>query len=88
VDQFTRECLALFADNVLSGEKVATALDKIVVLRGTAKSITVDNGSEFASKAMISGLTRTVCISTSSVLASRSRTATSNRSTASCATGA
>jgi putative transposase len=52
VDQFTRECLALFADNALSGEKVATALDKIVVLRGTPASITVDNGSEFASKAM------------------------------------
>ena len=52
VDQFTRECLALFADNALSGEKVATALDKIVLLRGTPASITVDNGSEFASKAM------------------------------------
>ena len=28
VDQFTRECLALFADVSLSGEKVAAALDK------------------------------------------------------------
>jgi putative transposase len=52
VDQFTRECLTLFADNALSGEKVAIALDKIVVLRGTPASITVDNGTEFASKAM------------------------------------
>jgi putative transposase len=52
VHQFTRECLVLFADNALSGKKVATALDKIVVLRGTPESITVDNGSEFASKAM------------------------------------
>jgi putative transposase len=52
VDQFTRECLTLFADNALSGEKVATALDKIVVLRSTPESITVDNGTEFASKAM------------------------------------
>ena len=33
VDQFTRECLTLFADNSLSGEKVATALDKVVALR-------------------------------------------------------
>jgi Integrase core domain len=41
VDQFTRECLTLFADTALSGEKVATA-----------QSITVDNGTEFASKAM------------------------------------
>jgi len=52
VDQFTRECLTLFADTALSGEKVATALDKVVALRGTAQSITVDNGTEFASKAM------------------------------------
>ncbi len=52
VDQFTRECLTLFADTALSGEKVATALDKVVTLRGTPQSITVDNGTEFASKAM------------------------------------
>ena len=52
VDQFTRECLTLHADTALSGEKVAAALDKIVVRRGAPKSITVDNGTEFASKAM------------------------------------
>jgi putative transposase len=52
VDQFTRECLTLHADIALSGEKVAAALDKIVVGRGAPKSITVDNGTEFASKAM------------------------------------
>jgi putative transposase len=49
VDQFTRECLTLFAD---SGEKVAAALDLVVALRGAPQSITVDNGTEFASKAM------------------------------------
>jgi putative transposase len=52
VDQFTRECLALFADVSLSGEKVAMALDKIVADRGAPESITVDNGTEFASKAV------------------------------------
>ncbi len=52
VDQYTRECLTLHADTALSGEKVATALDKVVAGRGTPKSITVDNGTEFASKAM------------------------------------
>ena len=52
VDQFTRECLTLFADNSLSGDKVATALDKVVALRGAPESITVDNGTEFSSKAM------------------------------------
>jgi putative transposase len=52
VDQFTRECLALFADVSLSGEKVAMALDNIVADRGAPESITVDNGTEFASKAV------------------------------------
>ncbi len=52
VDQYTRECLSLHADTALSGEKVAAALDKIVASRGAPKSITVDNGTEFASKAM------------------------------------
>lgn len=52
VDQFTRECLALFPDIAISGEKVAAALDKILVWRHPPQSITVDNGTEFASKAM------------------------------------
>ena len=52
IDQFTRECLTLLADNMLSGEKVATALAKVVALRGTPESITVDNGTEFTSKAL------------------------------------
>jgi putative transposase len=52
IDQFTRECLALVADNGLSGHKVALALSQVVAERGRPESITVDNGSEFASKAM------------------------------------
>jgi len=52
VDQYTRECLTLHADTALSGEKVAAALDRIVACRSVPKSITVDNGTEFASKAM------------------------------------
>jgi putative transposase len=52
VDQFTRECLTLSADVSLNGDKVATALDKVVERRGSPLSITVDNGTEFASKAM------------------------------------
>ena len=52
VDQFTRECLTLWADNTLSGEKVSIALDKVVALRGAPVSITVDNGTEFTSKAL------------------------------------
>ena len=88
VDQFTRECLALFADTSLSGEKVAAALDKVVADRGAPQSITVDNGTEFASKAMDLWAYKTECIWTSSGQDGQSRTATSRASTASCATSA
>ncbi len=52
IDQFTRECLALVADSALNGHRVALALSQVVAERGVPESITVDNGSEFASKAM------------------------------------
>lgn len=52
VDQFTPERLVLHADNTLSGEKVAMALDKVVTLRGAPASFTVDNGTEFTSKVL------------------------------------
>jgi putative transposase len=52
VDQFTRECLCLLADQSLTGEKVAQALEPIVRQRRAPRSITVDNGSEFASRVM------------------------------------
>jgi putative transposase len=52
IDQFTRECLALVADRALNGHKVALVLSQVVAERGAPESITVDNGSEFASKTM------------------------------------
>lgn len=52
VDQFTRECLCLVADQSLTGKKVAEALEPVVLQRGTPRAITVDNGSEFASRVM------------------------------------
>jgi len=52
VDQFTRECVLLLADSSLSGHKVALALSQALVERGAPTSITVDNGTEFVSKAM------------------------------------
>jgi len=52
VDQFTRECLCLVADQSLTGEKVAQALEPVVLQRGAPRAITVDNGSEFASRVM------------------------------------
>ena len=44
--------LCLLADRSLTGEKVAQALELLVGQRGVPHSITVDNGSEFASRVM------------------------------------
>lgn len=52
VDQFTRECLLLSADSSLTGHKVALALAQVIARRGAPASITVDNGTEFCSRAM------------------------------------
>jgi putative transposase len=52
VDQFTRECPLLLPDRSLSGAKVALALAQVIAERGAPVSITVDNGTEFGSRAM------------------------------------
>jgi putative transposase len=52
VDQYTRECLCAHADRSQTGEKVVVQMKRLVALRGTPESITTDNGSEFAGKAM------------------------------------
>lgn len=52
IDQFTRESLVLVADSALNGHRVALALSQVVAERGVPESITADNGSEFAGKAM------------------------------------
>jgi putative transposase len=52
VDQFSRECLRLEADFSLSGKKVAQALEAVAQDRPLPESITVDNGSEFSSRAL------------------------------------
>ena len=52
VDQFSRECLALEPAVSMTGVKVAQCLDGVVTQRGKPKSIRVDNGTEFQSRAM------------------------------------
>lgn len=53
IDQFTRECVWLEADRSMSGAKVVAALTRAIAERGIApRSITLDNGSEFAGRAM------------------------------------
>jgi putative transposase len=53
IDQFTRECVWLEADRSMNGPKVVTALLNAIAERGaTPYSLTLDNGSEFAGRAM------------------------------------
>src|SRR5262252_3386304 len=52
VDKYTRECLAIEVGQRLTGDDVATTLNRIKVTRGLPKTIKVDNGSEFISKVM------------------------------------
>ena len=53
VDQFTRECVCLEANRAMTGMKVAQALQRAKVERGSLpSSITVDNGSEFCSRTL------------------------------------
>ena len=53
VDDFSRECLALVADNSLSGLRVTRELDRIVEMRGRPCMIVSDNGTELTSRAML-----------------------------------
>ena len=53
VDAYTRECLAIHADQGINGEAVATVMERLTFRRGTAPAkIRVDNGPEFISRAL------------------------------------
>jgi putative transposase len=52
VDQYSRECLLLQADTSISGTKVVSYLEHLRQQRPLPNGITVDNGSEFYSKAL------------------------------------
>jgi putative transposase len=51
IDQWSRESVCLEANFRLSGRCVAQALDRVAEQRGWPRAITVDNGTEFTSKA-------------------------------------
>lgn len=53
VDDFSRENLVLVADTSLSGQRVASELDKLVAERGLPGTIVSDNGTEFTSMAIL-----------------------------------
>lgn len=52
VDNFSRECLGIKADQGITGEQVVGLLERICFSRGAPGMIRVDNGPEFISKAL------------------------------------
>ena len=48
VDDCTRECVAIEVDTSLTGSRVKAVLQRLAETRGLPRSITVDNGPEFA----------------------------------------
>jgi putative transposase len=52
LDVYSRECVALVVDPSLTGAKVAAALTAVLKTRTPPETITVDNGTEFVSRAM------------------------------------
>ncbi len=51
-DAFTREVLAIEVDQGIKGEQVVEAMTRNSSLRGAPRTIWVDNGPEFISKAL------------------------------------
>ena len=52
VDDYSRECLAIEADTSLPGARVVRVLEQVSSGRGLPQTIVVDNGPEFAGKAL------------------------------------
>lgn len=52
VDNFTRETLVIEVRKGITGEQVVAAMIRIAAVRGAPKSIRVDNGPEFVSRAL------------------------------------
>lgn len=52
MDDHSRESIAIEADFSLTGERVARVLERLAQTRGLPHLITVDNGPEFAGKAL------------------------------------
>ena len=52
VDEYTRECLALFVAESVTGSDVRRVLARVIGRRGTPTRIRSDNGSEFISQAV------------------------------------
>lgn len=52
MDQYTRECLTIHADQHIKGEQVVSVVRELAARCGAPRRIQTDNGSEFISKAL------------------------------------
>ena len=52
IDDYSRECPAAEVDTSLGGSRVVSVLERLAETRGLPKVITMDNGPEFAGKAL------------------------------------
>lgn len=52
VDDYSRECPAIEVDTSLGGARVVSVLERLSETRGLPEAITIDNGPEFAGKAL------------------------------------
>ena len=56
VDAYTREAVAINVDKGKRGGQVVEAMGRIASIRGAPRTMRVDNGPEFISKALEAGL--------------------------------
>jgi len=52
VDDYSRECPAIEVDTSLGGRRVVGTLERLAETRGLPEAITIDNGPEFAGRAL------------------------------------
>jgi putative transposase len=52
VDDYSRECPAIEVDTSLGGRRVVGVLEELAEIRGLPEVITIDNGPEFAGRAL------------------------------------
>jgi hypothetical protein len=85
IDEFTRECLAIRVARRINSFGVIETMADVMLERGVPDHIRSDNGAEMTAKIGWQNLAPRRSTSNPEV---RGRTATANRSTASCATNA
>ena len=52
MDDFSRECPAITVDTSINGRRVTQVLDRLVLQRGLPQTLVMDNGPEFAGRAL------------------------------------